>query len=605
MAIVLSRRRFLYGVGIASSALMAGWFGTRRQGATGVIGSVQSTSSYGIAGARVTLFSEDLSYFREVRTNSRGEYTVGDVAPGSYRLGVSAAGLEYQETEIRIRNVQRASFQLSSAREQGRWEVIGDTTPETFGGTNSGVLMPDGRIIFCHDTQDPVVFDPISGRKTFPKQPSDLAHSPSSQQGCHNVTHLLDGRILYVGGGTLDDRGNFSAGRSAIQVVKAFDPKTETWELQSPLGEARWYPGLVRLQDGDLLAFGGGQQPHRLRTETCEIFDRATRSWRPTGSLAAEGGFGPAALLYTGEVFLSWYPPQLYNPASGRWRNTANFLQPLRGSGEKAGQSVVGSGAAPKTGDHPDHSIAMLPGGRVVAIGIWGAAMGNPGSMVEIFDPAAERWSLGSNPATIRAFPEVLPLPDKRIFVAAGAPQAGAAVFVNEWGYTNAVDLYDPMTDSWRVMAPMKNAREYHAITLLLPDGRVLVQAGTGQPSLNPPLSVSQEIEVFSPPYLFRGPRPQINAISNTDLKRGESVSLDIAFTSQVTSVRIIGMNAITHFLDAGVPRLLDLPFSQQGSQVVVQIPTDPVRVMAGYYLLFALVDDIPSNGTIVRVLPN
>ena len=273
----LSRRKFLYSLGILASAAMAGWYGASRQNAPQVMGQVKSISGLPIANSRVTLFNEDLSYFREVRTNARGEYTIRDVAPGPYRLGVSAMGLEYQETEIRVRSISRTSFQLSSEREQGRWEVIGDTTPETFGGTNSGVLMPDGRIIFCHDTQDPVVLDPVSRQKTFPKQSAELAHSANSQQGCHNVTHLSDGRILYVGGGTLDDQGNFSAGQSAIRAVKAFDPQTETWELLSPLGEVRWYPGLVRLQDGDLLAFGGGQQPHKLRTETCEIFDRVDR----------------------------------------------------------------------------------------------------------------------------------------------------------------------------------------------------------------------------------------------------------------------------------------------------------------------------------------
>ena len=44
------------------------------------------------------------------------------------------------------------------------------------------------------------------------------------------------------------------------------------------------------------------------------------------------------------------------------------------------------------------------------------------------------------------------------------------------------VDLYDPVADSWQRMADMADFREYHAITLLLPDGRVLTTAGTGQP---------------------------------------------------------------------------------------------------------------------------
>jgi alkylation response protein AidB-like acyl-CoA dehydrogenase len=41
--------------------------------------------------------------------------------------------------------------------------------------------------------------------------------------------------------------------------------------------------------------------------------------------------FPPSALLYTGEVLATWSPPQLYNPQSGQWRATGNFVQPTRG----------------------------------------------------------------------------------------------------------------------------------------------------------------------------------------------------------------------------------------------------------------------------------
>ncbi|MBI1730126.1 DUF1929 domain-containing protein [Candidatus Acetothermia bacterium] len=604
MSKLLSRRKFLYGMGLGASALLVGLYGSLVQGAKGAItGGIQNRSNDYLQQARVTLFNDDLSFFREVRSNDQGEYSFGHLPSGSYKLGISAKGFAYEETKVEMRNSrQTLRFVLEQETEQGRWEVIGDTTPERFGGTNSGVLMPDGRIIFCHNTIDPVVFDPVSREKSFPKQSAEMSHSSNSMQGCHNVSHLLDGRVLYVGGGTLDNQGNFSAGQSAIRIVKAFDPKTARWEVFPPMNEVRWYPGLARLQDGDLLTFGGGQQPAKLRTATCEIFSQDTKEWKSTDSLTAEGGFGPTALLYTGEVFVSWYPPQLFNVETGRWRNTTNFRQPRRGTGEQAGQSVLGSGELPQLGDHPDHSIVVLPDGRVAAIGIWGAAMENGGSMVEIFDPASERWSLGANPQTIRAHPEVLQLPDGRIFVAAGAPQAGEKVFTNEWGYTNAVDLYDPLADSWRKMSPMKNAREYHAITLLLPDGRVLVHAGAGRPAFNPPPSVSEEIEAFSPPYLFRGPRPEIHSISATDLARGDSFSFELSFPAQLTDVKLIGVNAITHFLDAGIPRLLELPFSQSESKISAQIPTDSLKVMAGYYLLFAMTDDVPSIGRFVRV---
>ena len=78
---------------------------------------------------------------------------------------------------------------------------------------------------------------------------------------------------------------------------------------------------------------------------------------------------------------------------------------------------------------------------------------------------------------------------------------------------TKLTDLYDPMSNSWRSCADMNWLREYHAVTVLVPDGRVVTTAGTGGPAQP---GVSNDVEAFEPPYLFRGIRPRIDAISTT-----------------------------------------------------------------------------------------
>jgi len=67
--------------------------------------------------------------------------------------------------------------------------------------------------------------------------------------------------------------------------------------------------------------------------------------------------------------------------------------------------------------------------------------------------------------------------------------------------------------------------------------------------------------------------------------------------------VKLIGTMAVTHWVDGGIPRLLALPFTQKGTAVTVDVPADPIAAPTGYYIVFALVDDIPSEGVIVRVL--
>lgn len=248
--------------------------------------------------------------------------------PGTYQVGACTPGRAYQAVTGSVggSSVTQA-FTLGPDTQPGSWAVIGSTAPEVFGGTNSGSLLSYGRVFFCHVTTNPILFNPVTGVTT--------AAAPSgTEQGCHMPTHLPDGRLLIVGGGTLDDAGNFSDGESAVKKVKAFDPGSNTWENWPALNERRWYPGLARLADGRLLFFGGGQQPETLRAASCEILDPRTRPSKPTGSLLKTGGFGPALLLRTGEVLVTWDPPQLYNLATGRWRLAGAMAQPLRATVE-------------------------------------------------------------------------------------------------------------------------------------------------------------------------------------------------------------------------------------------------------------------------------
>ncbi len=83
----------------------------------------------------------------------------------------------------------------------------------------------------------------------------------------HQATHRLDevltslvwkftattlGSVIYVGGA---DRPVFVPG---TRQVKTFDPLTLSWEVQPDLTDSRWYPTMVPLPNGELLAVGGG-----------------------------------------------------------------------------------------------------------------------------------------------------------------------------------------------------------------------------------------------------------------------------------------------------------------------------------------------------------
>jgi hypothetical protein len=574
-----TRREFLAGM-----AALAGAASVRRlPGPAGchsvLIGMVTRPGGAPLAGARVTLVDEAGVLVSEGRSGPAGAYSLDVYQSGSYRLGASAPGRGFRQTALDLSDcggeIDAPELILTAEDHPGRWTRIGDTSPEYPGATNSGTLLPDGRILYCHDTDDPVLFDPASGAKR-------LQRGSGSAQGGHATTLLLDGRALFVGGQDGEDPGTF---RNGVPWVTAYDPATDSWERWPDLNEARRYPTVTRLPDGRLLVTGGGQPPDARRTATAEILDPATRRAVVTGSLLEPAEFGPSALLFDGRVLRSWWPPQVWDPATGAWRATGPFAQPDRGFP-----------------GHSPHSLVLLPDGRAAAVGMLGASPG--ASMLELFDPATDTWSLGATPETLRAWPEVLLLPDGRVLAAGGhkevASQPGET---NAWGYVATADLYDPATGAWRPVAPMPVAREYHALTILAPDGRVIVTAGTGAPGEGG-AGTDNRIDAYEPPYLFRGPRPVITRLETGELRHGASFTLDFGNTVQPTAVLLLGLNAVTHYVDGGAGRLVALPFRQDGPRLTVTVPDDPRRLPAAHYLLFLMVDDIPSVGRVVRLSP-
>ncbi len=531
-------------------------------------GRVRAGAS-GVANARVTIFKGDLSFFRELRSAMSGRWTLANVPPGAYRLGVAAEGYDYIERELLVPGRSPGAITVTPESHPGSWAIVGDTSPELFDATDIAILMADGRLFYCHDTVDPVVFDPLTGAKSFP------ASSPS-EQGCTAATLLADDRIVFIGGQTPTDPGSF---RNAVPWVKSYR-SDGSWELMPnlQLGVGRWYPGLARLADGSLLVMGGGTAPNAERTDTAERFDLSTETWTYTGSMLAPAEYPPAALLYTGDVLATWAFPQLYDPVTGVWRMTGGFVQPNRG-----------------WPDHSDHSLVMLDDGRALAIGI---RPGAGGVMGEIYDPQTGMWSLTANSALPRSRPEVVQLPDGSVLVAAGDAPTPAPV-PDVLGVVRWTDLYNARANRWRRVADMAQFREYHAITLLVPDGRVLTTGGTLIKFQIGP--TSSDIEAYSPPYLFRGVRPVIGAVSS-EAARGTVLTFPVFPATEITSAVLVGTGAHTHWVDGGVPRRLVLPVTQAGPNAELTLPSDPNILPLGHYILFAMADDVPSVGRIVRV---
>ena len=532
---------------------------------------------------RVTLFRPDLRFFREVRSGADGRYLIPSVPEGSYQLGAAFPRLEYSESSIMV-SVADVTRDLALAVEAqaGRWTIVGDTTPELLDGTGSGTLLPTGELMVCHNEIEPVAFAPVSATKWFPP-------GSGSVQGCHVTTLLTDGRLLFVGG----SMNNGNPQDPIPRTVKVFNRFTNSWAQVAQINIGRWYPGIVRLPDERLLVVGGELDGPTGRTNTCEIYDPVANTWTMTGSFNLPTEIPPTFILYTGEVFKSWRYPELYNLGSGLWRAGPNMVQARNGAA---------------AGGHCDHEAVMLEDGRILAVGIDPVTLSAATRFTEIYDPVANSWSLGPNARHLRTQPEAIMLPDSRVLTFGGqytgtlpatTPLQSAGLVPN---CTKVADLYDPATNTFRAMADMNRFIHYHSIAVLVPDGRVLATGGAGGGSL---FGNDASIEAFEPPYLFRGVRPRISTISTTDLVAGGNFTMDVVNTSAVTKVVLVGARNSTHWVDGGPQRILPLSFTQNDSSLNVTLPSDTVRLLPGYYLLFAMVDDIPSVARMVRVTAN
>jgi hypothetical protein len=105
------------------------------------------------------------------------------------------------------------------------------------------------------------------------------------------------------------------------------------------------------------------------------------------------------------------------------------------------------------------------------------------------------------------------------------------------------------------------SVRDYHSVAFLLPSGQVAM-AGWNNAA----------IEIFSPPYLHRGPRPVISAAPSS-VDRGEEFTLESPQAATISKVVFVRPMAVTHETDTE-QKVLELPFVRTGFSTFGTIST-------------------------------
>jgi hypothetical protein len=186
-------------------------------------------------------------------------------------------------------------------------------------------------------------------------------------------------------------------------------------------------------------------------------------------------------------------------------------------------------------------------------------------------------------------------LPDRTVLVSGGSLQRESEVRARL-----QAEIYDPATDRWRIAATAMVSRKYHSVALLLPDGRVVAAGGNPQGGHQvawepPDPNEEMRLEVYSPPYLFRGPRPSITSAPG-NWSYGMEVNVGTDRPADIEWASLISPSVTTHSFN-NTQRLVDLPIlSRQANRIKVEVTANANLAPPGWYMLF-LSDDtgVPS----------
>jgi Domain of unknown function (DUF1929)/Glyoxal oxidase N-terminus/PKD domain len=252
--------------------------------------------------------------------------------------------------------------------------------------------------------------------------------------------------------------------------------------------------------------------------------------------------------------------------------------------------------------------LPLLPPNYAARVMILGGGVPNATATTEIIDfsKSTPAWvRMGNMPSGARVEGNSVLLPNGKVLV-----QGGSRVNNDGTTATLGADLFDPATGAWSSTMPggagfAKFARMYHSVALLLPDATVATAGSNPQRG-----TWDKHIEIYSPAYLFNadGSLATRPVITSAPLRIGYN---SVAFTVQtpdalnIGSVVLVKPGSDTHAFDME-QRLLGLTFTAASGALTVNAPPNSNLAPPGYYLLFVLNRaGVPSVARFVQVSPN
>jgi len=437
------------------------------------------------------------------------------------------------------------------------------------------ILLPSGNVLAWTD------YTTMGGAQIW--YPSTNTFIPKTYDTvslfCAGHAYMADGRLLVTGGivGLQDNMGPHDA--------TIFNPANESWFQGAMMVTGRYYPTATTLPDGRILVQGGTTTCSTCIADIPEIYDPVRETWTPMASSASMAFryYPHSFVLPDGRILVGSQddkaiPTRVLDLNTQTWTTIDSRI--LDG-----------------------HSAAMYLPGKIMKAGT--ATADDPGkpafatTYVLDMTQSSPAWQQTASMAYPRSYLNLTVLPDGQVLATGGSTVTDKANFS---AAVYAAELWNPATKAWTTMSSAQIPRLYHSTALLLPDATVLVAGGGRENGRSQPDPKDQpNAEIFSPPYLFKGPRPVISGAPSL-LQYGSNFSVSTPDASRIGSVSLIALSAVTHAFNEN-QRFLPLPFSRAGNSLNVVAPVDGRIAPPGPYMLFIVdTNGVPSVAAMVRM---
>lgn len=531
------------------------------------------------------------------------------------------AGLS-QAGRARLRRAERLSLHAAStapASEVGSWEAPFQLPVHAI----HTAVLPTGKIMIWSYPLVPLnggtrllethayLWDPTMGTGADAwKEASPPAdeHSPHSMIFCGGGSLLANGTLLTTGG-TLYWPNKDRPGWAGIKDVWTFDPWDEVWTRQPDTAQGRWYPTQTELPDGRTLILGGYDEGGD------EVVDPDLEVFTPSED---PHGVGRIDLYESGELKAGIYPHLFTMPngqvllAGPRSIDSALLTVTEKGpDGEP--RDVFEWTDVPNSNWRTLGTAFLEPGPPSGSSRVTLAGGINPGATDEEagVTPARDTtqtidgahpddgWEYGHPMQIARSNFNTVVLPDNTVVAVGGSNGTNTTTgLFTGWDDNRGrqIDIRDPHTGEWRLGPAQQEDRAYHSTAVLLPDGRVL-SGGDDRSSTRD----HDTGEIYSPPYLHRGPRPLIGAAPQ-EMGYGRAFRIGRGGPRPTRAV-LMAPGVTTHGTEMQA-RSVELEVTKVDASGVDTIgPPSSSVAPPGWYMLFLLTDDgVPSVARWVHV---